>query len=191
VLQAANAPAASSSWLSGERRGDILSRFEALTKGRAARTWAALGGNRRLELTASAEDGAALLSFDELCGARLGAADYSALAASFHTLFVADVPRMASARRDEARRFITLVDQLYNVKARLVASCEVPIAQLFEEAALADEHGRYTDDYTAADEHFALRRTVSRLAEMQGMQYYLSSGASHARHPAEGHPGRW
>ena len=196
VLQAANAPAASSSWLSGERRGDILSRFEALTKGRAARTWVALGGNRRLELTASAEDGAALLSFDELCGARLGAADYSALAASFHTVFVADVPRMASARRDEARRFITLVDQLYNVKARLVASCEVPINQLFEDEGarrplLADEHGRYNDDYTAADEHFALRRTVSRLAEMQGMQYYLSSGASHTRHPAEGHPGRW
>ena len=69
------------------------------------------------------------------------------------------------------------------------------IAQLFEEGArrpvLADEHGRYTDDYTAADEHFALRRTVSRLAEMQGMQYYLSSGTSHTRHPAEGHPGRW
>ena len=56
---------------------------------------------------------------------------------------------------------------------------------------LADEHGRYTDDYTAADEHFALRRTVSRLAEMQGMQYYMSSGTSHTRHPAEGHPGRW
>ena len=44
-----------------------------------------------------------------------------ALATCFHTIFVADVPRMASARRDEARRFITLVDQLYNVKARLVA----------------------------------------------------------------------
>ena len=51
--------------------------------------WAAVGGNRRLELTASVEDGVALLSFDELCGARLGAADYSALAASFHTIFVA------------------------------------------------------------------------------------------------------
>ena len=195
VLQAASAPAASTSWLSGERRGEITSRFDALTKRRAGRMWAAVGGNRRLELTASVEDGVALLSFDELCGARLGAADYSALATSFHTIFVADVPRTASARRDEARRFITLVDQLYNVKARLVASCDVPIAPLFEEGArrpvLADEHGRYTDDYTAADEHFALRRTVSRLAEMQGMQYYLSSGTSHTRHPAEGHPGRW
>ena len=77
--------------------------------------------------------------------------------------------------------------------ARAAARCSLLLAAACcsRRPLLADEHGRYTDDYTAADEHFALRRTVSRLAEMQGMQYYLSSGASHTRHPAEGHPGRW
>lgn len=74
---------------------------------------------------------AAWFSFDELCSRPLGPADYVALAAEFHTVFISDVPAMSMRSRDKARRFITLVDEVYNRRGRLVCSAAVSIDELF------------------------------------------------------------
>ena len=79
--------------------------------------------------------GVARLSFEEACGGHYGAADYIALAQAYHTLVLTDVPRMSLSQRDQARRFITFVDQLYNHKTRLIASAAVPVEELFSGAA--------------------------------------------------------
>lgn len=76
-------------------------------------------------------NGVAWCSFDELCNRPLGAADYMALGQSFHTLLLSGVPAMSMQVRDQARRFITLVDELYNSRTRLVCSAAVPPDSLF------------------------------------------------------------
>ncbi len=80
-----------------------------------------------------AGNGVAFFAFDELCSDSHGAADYHALARAFKTIFVAGVPEMGSKARDQARRFITLVDELYNAKTQLVCSAAAPPQQLFKD----------------------------------------------------------
>eukprot|EP00200_Dunaliella_tertiolecta_P018552 CAMPEP_0202400428 /NCGR_PEP_ID=MMETSP1128-20130828/2722_1 /ASSEMBLY_ACC=CAM_ASM_000463 /TAXON_ID=3047 /ORGANISM="Dunaliella tertiolecta, Strain CCMP1320" /LENGTH=682 /DNA_ID=CAMNT_0049003971 /DNA_START=28 /DNA_END=2073 /DNA_ORIENTATION=- len=75
--------------------------------------------------------GAAYFHFAELCAAVTGPADFTALAQHYHTLFIHGVPAMSMQIRDQARRFITLVDELYNNKVLLVLSSEVPPEELF------------------------------------------------------------
>ena len=68
-------------------------------------------------------NGAAFFNFEELCGGNgsyLGAPDYMAVASKYHTLVLCGVPQLSLATRDLARRFILLIDQLYNAKCRLV-----------------------------------------------------------------------
>ena len=78
-------------------------------------------------------------SFDALCGDRqpLGAADYIALAERFHTLVVPELPAMTRNERHHARRFITMVDQLYNHRVRLITSTRVALEDLFQGGAAA------------------------------------------------------
>src|SRR5690606_26330808 len=66
-----------------------------------------------------AAHGAARFSFDELCGQPLGAADYLRLAHEFHTLIIDRVPVMGFPQRNEAKRFITLIDTLYDNAVKL------------------------------------------------------------------------
>lgn len=63
-----------------------------------------------------------LMTFEELCGKNLGAADYIALAGAFHTLSLLGVPIFDSGSRPEAYRFVTLVDVLYENRIRLFCS---------------------------------------------------------------------
>jgi cell division protein ZapE len=100
-------------------------------------------------------DGVARMSFAELCERPLGAPDYLALAQEFHTLLIDRVPRMGAERRNEARRFATLVDALYEARVKLVASAECPPELL----------------YPAGDGAYEFKRTVSRLIEMQSAEY--------------------
>ncbi|PRW45179.1 lactation elevated 1 [Chlorella sorokiniana] len=78
--------------------------------------------------------GAAWFTFEELCARPLGAADYLAISQAFHTVFVEGVPAMDMQVRDKARRWITLVDELYNHRTRLVCSAAAPPDQLFSGA---------------------------------------------------------
>jgi len=107
--------------------------FVDLTGGAAADEEVPIGAGRRMRIVSGR--GVARASFERLCGTALGAGDYVALAQRYHTLCVDDLPQMSLRQRDQARRFITLVDQLYNHKTRLVASAAVPIGELFSGAA--------------------------------------------------------
>ena len=97
--------------------------------------------------------GAARFSFDDLCKAALGAADYLALARAYHTVLIDHVP--APPVRDEARRFTLLIDTLYDEGVQLVCSAAAPPEALYPTGDGAD----------------AFRRTASRLHEMQSRAY--------------------
>jgi cell division protein ZapE len=102
-----------------------------------------------------AAKGVARFSFSELCERPLGAADYLKLARTFHTLLLDKIPEMGPEKRNEARRFINLVDTLYNARVKLIASA----------AAEPDAI------YVSGDGSFEFARTASRLFEMQGDDY--------------------
>ncbi|MEH6754959.1 MAG: cell division protein ZapE [Alphaproteobacteria bacterium] len=99
--------------------------------------------------------GIARFSFDELCNKPRGAADFLAIASRFHTVMIDDIPRLEAAERDAAKRFVVLVDSLYEHKVNLFAT------------AAAEPGALYTEGDTA----FEFERTVSRLMEMQAEDY--------------------
>jgi cell division protein ZapE len=111
--------------------------------------------------------------FEDLCGRALGAADYLALARRFHTLILGGVPVMAAERRNEARRFMTLIDALYEHRVNLVVS-----AAAAPDALYPGGHG--------AEE---FRRAASRLIEMQSRAYIQAPHIRRApRHGLAGAP---
>lgn len=111
-------------------------------------------GGRALTVEREAA-GVARFSFDELCARPLGAADYLEIADRFHTVLLEDVPKLSPSMREEAARFRTLIDALYEAKVKLVASADA------EPAAL----------YPAGDQSFEFERTASRLMEMRSEAY--------------------
>ncbi|MEL6582461.1 MAG: cell division protein ZapE [Pseudomonadota bacterium] len=91
-------------------------------------------------------------SFRSFCAEALGPGDYLAIAEAVSTLFIDNIPLLTRARANEAKRFVTLIDALYEAQVRLIASAEA------EPEAL----------YPAGEGAFEFERTVSRLNEMQG-----------------------
>ncbi|XP_022135602.1 AFG1-like ATPase isoform X1 [Momordica charantia] len=95
---------------------------------------------RKLEVSESC-NGVARFAFDFLCGQPVGAADYIALAQNYHTVFISNIPMMSMRIRDKARRFITLIDELYNHHCCLFCLAATSIEDLFqgtEEGTLFD-----------------------------------------------------
>ncbi|KAL3694720.1 hypothetical protein R1sor_008371 [Riccia sorocarpa] len=95
---------------------------------------------RTLEVPESYQ-GVARFAFEELCNRPLGAADYVSLAQNYHTVFVTNIPVLSMKIRDQARRFITLVDELYNNHCRFICTAAAPVDELFlgtEEGPLID-----------------------------------------------------
>ena len=109
---------------------------------------------RAVEVPRAVHD-VARFSFADLCARPLGAADYLKIAESFNTVFVDHIPELSVAKRNEAKRFVTMIDAFYERKVRLVASAAV------EPQAL----------YKSGDGSFEFERTVSRLMEMQSAEY--------------------
>jgi len=105
-----------------------------------------------LENTAA---GTARTTFQRLCGNPLGAADYLKLSHSFQTLILENVPQMGKDMRNEAKRFVTLVDALYETRTKLIMSAAVEPEKL----------------YLAGDGAFEFERTASRLIEMRSENY--------------------
>jgi cell division protein ZapE len=99
--------------------------------------------------------GTAFLDFSEACGKPLGSGDYLTLAQACHTVLLANIPALTADRRNEARRFITLIDTLYDTRTRLIAS------------AAAEPHALYP----AGDGATAFARTASRLIDMRSDAY--------------------
>jgi cell division protein ZapE len=94
-------------------------------------------------------------SFASLCHQALGPQDYLAIADRFHTVFLEHIPRLDPAKRDEARRFVNLIDALYEADVKLVVLAE------------AEPDGLYP----AGDGAFEFERTASRLHEMRSAEY--------------------
>jgi cell division protein ZapE len=101
--------------------------------------------------------GAARFSFRDLCEMPLGAGDFVAIARAFHTVIVEGIPVIAGERRNEAKRFILLIDTLYDNAVKLIASA----------AAEPDHLYAGTEGFEA----FEFRRTASRLYEMRSRAY--------------------
>ena len=104
-----------------------------------------------------AGNGAARFAYADLLARALGAQDFLAIARRFHTVMVDDVPVMKEAERNEAKRFITLVDTLYDGGRRLIVSADAPAEDLYRS--------------TTGNEAFEFDRTVSRLHEMRSHDY--------------------
>ena len=117
-----------------------------------------VSGGRSLHVPKSLK-GVAVFSFRRLCGEARGAADYLAIARRFHTVILVGVPVLGPEMRNEAARFVTLIDALYEQKVKLLAAADA------EPAAL----------YTAGTGAFEFERTASRLIEMRS-EAYLAAG---------------
>lgn len=99
--------------------------------------------------------GVARFTFPELCARAFGAADYLAVADRFHTVLLDRVPRLSPDKRNEAKRFVTLIDTLYEARTKLVMSADAEPENL----------------YPAGDGAFEFERTASRLMEMRTHDY--------------------
>lgn len=131
-----------------ERREEIRVKGRMLTVPRAAR-------------------GAARFDFADLCEKPLGASDYLALARRYGALFLDHVPIMGPDQRNEAKRFSTLIDALYDTRVKLVCSADGEPDALYNEG-----HGA-----------FEFERTASRLMEMRTDDYLSAAAADPANSP--------
>jgi cell division protein ZapE len=113
-----------------------------------------VGGGRMLHVPKSLK-GVAVFSFKRLCAEARGASDYLAVAHAYHTVIIVGIPQMGPENRNEAARFVTLIDALYENKVKLLATAAADPEEL----------------YVAGDGRFEFERTVSRLSEMQSAEY--------------------
>jgi len=125
-----------------------------LTAGAAPQAVTLDVGGRALRVEREAA-GVARFTFEELCARPLGAADYLEIAERFHTVLLEDIPKLSPANREEAARFRTLIDALYEAKVKLVATADAEPQRLYPEG----------------DQSFEFERTASRLMEMRSEGY--------------------
>ncbi|MES2823377.1 MAG: cell division protein ZapE [Pseudomonadota bacterium] len=100
-------------------------------------------------------DGVVWFDFDAICDGPRSQNDYIELAKEYHSVFISNVPGMGRSNDDQARRFISLVDEFYDHQIKLVLSAALPLAQLYSDGKL----------------NFEFQRTISRLLEMQSHDY--------------------
>lgn len=117
-----------------------------------------VGGGRMLHVP-KALKGVAVFSFKRLCAEARGASDYLAIARRFHTVIMVGIPVLGPHNRNEAARFVTLIDALYEYRVKFLASADAEPDHL----------------YPQGDGRFEFDRTVSRLMEMQS-EDYLAEG---------------
>jgi cell division protein ZapE len=99
--------------------------------------------------------GVAVFSFKRLCANPLGSADYLAIARRFHTVIMVAIPKLSKEKRNEAKRFVTFIDALYEHGVKFLCSADAHPHELYPEG----------------DGAFEFERTVSRLMEMQSEDY--------------------
>eukprot|EP01060_Flectonema_neradi_P009449 TRINITY_DN16731_c0_g1_i1.p1 TRINITY_DN16731_c0_g1~~TRINITY_DN16731_c0_g1_i1.p1 ORF type:complete len:479 (+),score=84.00 TRINITY_DN16731_c0_g1_i1:57-1493(+) len=135
--------------------------------------------------------GVALFSFHDLCGdgCPKSPSDYQVIVEQFHTIFIIGIPVLSMYRRNEARRFINLIDEMYQYKVKLVCTAEADIDNVFAYELLSDAaarqsaHSSDSDDasvtdgatwrFTGEEDVFAFKRVESRLSEMATHEYLL------------------
>jgi cell division protein ZapE len=99
--------------------------------------------------------GVARFTFDELCREPRAAPDFLAIATRFHAVIIDGIPKLSAQEREVAKRFVVLIDTLYEHRVNLFASAEVVPGEI----------------YPAGDTAFEFKRTSSRLIEMQAEDY--------------------
>jgi cell division protein ZapE len=134
----------------GNAKGAIAAIWADLTGGADGQVLRLSVNGRAVELPRFA-NGVGRASFWELCARPLGPADFLAIAHALRVLILEDIPQMSSANYNEAKRFVTLIDALYEARVRLVASAADVPERLYLEGAGS----------------FEFERTASRLREMQ------------------------
>jgi cell division protein ZapE len=113
-----------------------------------------VGAGRKLHVPKTLK-GVAVFSFKRLCAQARGASDYLAIARKYHTVFLVGIPILSADNRNEAARFVTLIDALYECRVKLLVSADA-----------------YPDAlYPSGDGKFEFERTISRLLEMQSDAY--------------------
>jgi cell division protein ZapE len=120
-------------------------------------------GDGRTLIVPKSLKGVGVFSFKRLCAEARGASDYLAIARHYHSVILVGIPKLGPEKRNEAARFVTLIDALYEYKVKLIVTADA------EPDAL----------YTHGDGRFEFERTVSRLMEMQSQDYLvLGHGAN-------------
>ncbi|MDQ2878276.1 MAG: cell division protein ZapE [Pseudomonadota bacterium] len=114
----------------------------------------AVQGGRSLHVPKSLK-GVAVFSFKRLCAEARGSADYLAIARRYHTVILVGIPQLGPENRNEAARFVALIDALYEHKVKLLVAADAAPDRLYE----------------AGDGRFEFARTVSRLEEMRSQEY--------------------
>jgi len=118
-----------------------------------------VGGGRTLHVP-KALKGVAVFSFKKLCGEARGVSDYLAVARAYHTVIIVGIPRLSAENRNEATRFMTLIDSLYEHKVKLFVTADATPERLYNNDNRENDTGAFEFD-----------RTVSRLTEMQSKDY--------------------
>ena len=137
-----------------EAKAALAEAFQRLTLGVPAQPDQITIKGRVLPVPRAAE-GVAWFTFPDLCNRALGAGDYLAIARRYHTVVLEGIPAMSPETRDQAKRFVTLIDALYERKVNLICS-----------AAAQPEYL-----YPMGEGAFEFQRTASRLEEMQSAEY--------------------
>jgi cell division protein ZapE len=139
--------------INGDTRREMADIWRDLSGGVAAPLILRIKG-RDVEIPAF-RNGVARATFYDLCGKSLGPGDYLALAEAVRVLVLEDIPRLSRNNFNEAKRFVTLIDALYEARVRLICSAAAVPEMLYVEGA-----GRFEFD-----------RTASRLMEMQSAEW--------------------
>ncbi|MCK5872040.1 MAG: AFG1 family ATPase [Methylococcales bacterium] len=142
-------------YVGGKTQADhfLKQHFECLANGKKAQPYALKLQGRDVNFEAVMET-VLLSSFEELCHRSLGSADYIEISKCFTTVFIRDIPQLSGECRDQARRFVTLIDALYERQVLLICTLAVPVESIYK-----------------ADGIFEFKRTQSRLTEMQSADY--------------------
>jgi cell division protein ZapE len=138
----------------GKARGEINAIWSDLSGGAPGEALSLPVNGRSVEIPRFS-NGVGRATFWDLCARPLGPGDYLAIAQAVRVLIVEDIPRLSASNYNEAKRFVTLIDALYESKVRLICSA-------------ADEPERLYLEGTGA---FEFERTASRLREMQGADW--------------------
>jgi len=136
---------------SGKVKGEIQNIWNDLTGGAAGMALVLPVNGRTIDLPRFA-NGVGRATFWDLCSRPLGPGDYLAIAQAVRVLILEDIPQLSAENYNEAKRFVTLIDALYEAKVRLICSAADVPERLYLEGSGA----------------FEFERTASRLREMQG-----------------------
>lgn len=136
-----------------DARDELRTSFDELTKGKARPDYVLIK-SRRIEVPLCYEH-IAYFTFEDLCVKPYGAGVYLELASLYDVIYIENIPKLSPQKRNEAERFVHLIDALYEHKVKLVCSADALPHVLYEKG----------------DGAFEFQRTVSRLMEMQSEEY--------------------